>query len=637
MTDTCAFEDTSVWQIQCFLLRTIYLRGDILYLLRFNLFECVFLSLINAIIFLGMFWQCRYAASSRIDEILEEYKSALRQPEESDENRSKNEESFESDADPEKACGDQENLSTKENYSELEISTLTELLNEDDLLQEVRTKNSQLLNFLCKKSVFDYMVSQITIEPKNEVEMSERFKKPSIISEILSACTDQICERLVEENRLDSLWTLLSQSDEINPLQASFFSKVVTSLFPGYAKQFSEYLLKRSHIISSLVSHIGNSAFADVIMRIVTYQENESIRDEILDYMKKQNLVSLLIHSLGSASDSQAKMNSAMVLEDLIRLSRDHLIATIGQDQTELSELADEQCAFLRDIICRDSIDLLLNQMSTNSNDVTTVGFTIKLFVSMITAKPMALSLAGANEEFSSNTLSVLNQTISLAFNMLSPVFEHLHSVFSSPPNQNPLMLTSSETPQIPFGWVRLEIVEFVVAVLEQFAANIAFFVDTSLDALTKLINSNLISLIIDSFFVYTNNNILHGLVVKLIRSYLSISTAIKSLPVDTSDKLSNLDMPKSLLTSTDLLKQLNSSWESEIKRKQKNVPDDSSENQNTLPFSLAKGNFGHIVTLTEELNKFLQENSSLDQFLADDIGIHWKSTVTEEVTKVSQ
>ena len=587
---------------------------------KFSLGLCII-----AIRLFRMFWQYRYAASSRIDEILEEYKSAAS----NDVKNSSEGEIETSKAETECAAGDSEEATPNNENIELNISTLSELLNEDDLLQEVRAKNQQLLDFLCQKSVFDYMVAQITTEPSEmEFEIFDRFKKPSVISEILSSCTDQICGCLIESPRLDTLWTLLSQTTEINPLQASFFSKVVTSLFPGYAKQFSEYLVSRNHIMSSLVNHIGNSAFADVIMRIVTYQDNESIRDEILEYMKSQKLVALLINSLGSASDNQAKMNSAMVLEDLIRLSRDHLIATIEQDQTDLTELKDQQCAFLLEILSTGSIELLLSQMSANSNNVTTVGFTIKLFVSMITAKPMALSIAGANEEYSANTLNVLNQTVSLAFKMLNPVFDHLCSVFSSPPTQRQLMLSSSDSPQVPFGWVRLEIVELVVAILEQFSSNVAFFVESSADTLFKLVESKIISSIIASVFEYPNNNILHGLAVKLTRSYFSICSSLKTLPVDLSEKIANLDMPKYFFTQTDILKHLNESWENEINRRLKK------KGSGDL-FSTSSGNFGHVITLTGLINKFLQDNECSEVYISAEIEQHWKSTVTEEVDKV--
>ena len=586
-----------------------------------------------------MFWQCKYATSSRIDEILEDFQKSCPKEENEDQVQAKE---LEEEVDP-NAESDGGGDSTKEGkclnsedqekVHALEISSLLELLNEDDLLQEVRTKNQQLLNFLCRPSVLNYMISQIVNEPLDEeVEMSLRFRKPSVISEILSSCTDQICNCLVEEKCLKHLFTLIKNSNRINPLQASFFAKVVTSLFPNYASQVSSFLSNQSHIITSLVDHIDNSAFADVIMRIVTFQENDSVKEQILSFVQREKLVSKLIASLGQATDNQAKMNSAMVLEDLIRLSRDHLITSIGHDQTDLSHVENRQCAFLRDILSKDAIELLLLQISDNSDDNTTVGFTIKLFVSMITAKPMALSLAGASEEFPPSTLVVLNQTISLAFQQLVPVFEPLANVFKSPPHQEPLLLTSLPVPQTPLGWVKLEIVEFVFAVVDQFASNVAFFVVQAAPALIELIKSSILSQVIESFFLFTSNNILHGLIVKLLRSYVSLCTALKTSSEQVRNHLASVDLEKSLFSDTCLLSRLIETWESYLCQKKLKSESLSPD----LVNGCNQGNFGHVIIITDEINRFLQSPDILLLYLSEDQNSKWSTTIKEELSKVS-
>ena len=310
------------------------------------------------------------------------------------------------------------------------------------------------------------------------------------------------------------------------------------------------------------------------------------------------------------------------------------MITTIVPEQTDLSELKDNQCAFLRDILSENSVDLLLAQMANSSNDVTTVGFTIKLFVSMITAKPMALSLAGANEEFSSNSLHVLNQTITLAFQNLNSVFEPLITVFNCPPFQKPLLLSHADSAQTPFGWVRLEIVEFVTAILDQFASNFSLFVSSSHETLDKLLQSNIIGSIIDAFFAYIFNNILHGLTLRFLKSYLSICGTLKSTTLEISDKISWLDLEKKLFSDTAILRLLNESWEYELNRRScKTGSLDSSKAQ---PFSVSKGNFGHVISLTDEINKYLNESRSDEEHLPSDFEKHWRGPITDELNKVT-
>lgn len=71
-------------------------------------------------------------------------------------------------------------------YTHLQNSTVEELLDEEDILQECKTLKKNLVNYFTRPEVIRRLVELITTEPSEEVPMAQRFRYANMSCEILT-------------------------------------------------------------------------------------------------------------------------------------------------------------------------------------------------------------------------------------------------------------------------------------------------------------------------------------------------------------------------------------------------------------------------------------------------------------------
>lgn len=89
--------------------------------------------------------------------------------------------------------------------------------------------------------MLEELVTLTTKEPSIEIEERSRFKYPNIACELLTCDVPAINERLAaDENLLDKLYSFLECDPPLNPLLASYFSKIMGALIAKKSEQVSE-------------------------------------------------------------------------------------------------------------------------------------------------------------------------------------------------------------------------------------------------------------------------------------------------------------------------------------------------------------------------------------------------------------
>ncbi|XP_023212352.1 serine/threonine-protein phosphatase 6 regulatory subunit 3-like [Centruroides sculpturatus] len=101
-------------------------------------------------------------------------------------------------------------------------------MDEDDILQECKAQTKKLLDFLSRSEIMDEMVTLIIQEPPEDLDEKSRYKYPNIACEILTVDVTQINDALSsDESLLNKLYSFLDTEKPLNPLLASFFSKII--------------------------------------------------------------------------------------------------------------------------------------------------------------------------------------------------------------------------------------------------------------------------------------------------------------------------------------------------------------------------------------------------------------------------
>ncbi|KAH1180668.1 hypothetical protein KIL84_001602 [Mauremys mutica] len=197
--------------------------------------------------------------------------------------------------------------------------TLRELLDEDDVLQECKVVNRRLLDFLVQPQHMEALVTCVTEEPPAELDERLRYKYPSVSCEILTSDVSPITDALGEdEGLLRRLYGFLQGHGVLNPLLASFFSKVMGILINRKTDQIVAFLRKKDDFVSLLLRHIGTSAIMDLLLRLLTCVEQPVLRQDVFNETVEQ----LLGNMLAGERDESVIVSGIQVLLTLLEPRR---------------------------------------------------------------------------------------------------------------------------------------------------------------------------------------------------------------------------------------------------------------------------------------------------------------------------
>ncbi|XP_063675350.1 serine/threonine-protein phosphatase 6 regulatory subunit 3-like isoform X2 [Bolinopsis microptera] len=224
-----------------------------------------------------------------------------------------------------------------------EDTTLDRVLEESDIIQECKTKNEKLLEFLCRMENMHQLIDYIISEPQDESDEKTKFYKSYISCELLSSDTTLITDTLANDSTLISqLWSFVRTHEEINPLLASFFSRVVQILLNRRPNLILEFLKDHPSLIDDLIFHIDTSAIMDLIYRIVICFENSITRFKVCHWLRDMRLVEKLVSSLSEEASSDTLCNTCHLLSDVIKVCRDPQESFKGAKDALLIELEEE-------------------------------------------------------------------------------------------------------------------------------------------------------------------------------------------------------------------------------------------------------------------------------------------------------
>lgn len=210
------------------------------------------------------------------------------------------------------------NISTIDTILDKPDFTLEELLDESDLIQELKQHNTKLIEYLREDKILEKLLDY-AVAPRLEVfatrddqddEDSEGKGKARLLSfgrpratsrttdttendeeeeqdrkrnryafvacEVLSSDTWSIYEALTENLQLiRNFWKFLSLDSPLDPLQASYFTKVNESLFEKKTEEMMELLRSLPNAVSDLLKHVECPMIMDLLLKIIALDRSE--------------------------------------------------------------------------------------------------------------------------------------------------------------------------------------------------------------------------------------------------------------------------------------------------------------------------------------------------------------------------
>lgn len=433
---------------------------------------------------------------------------------------------------------------------ERENVTLFELLDEEDVLQECKVVNRKLVEFLVQPQHMEELVTCITQEPPSDTDEKMRYKYPSVSCEILTADVTQINDALGEdESLLKRLYSFLQNEDDLNPLLASFFSKVMGILINRKTEQIIAFLRKKDDFVNLLLRHIGTSAIMDLLLRLLTCVEQPQLRQDVFNWLNEEKIVQRLIEMIHPLKDDNQHSNASQSLCDIIRLSREQMIQI--QDSPEPDQL-------LATLEKQETIEQLLSNMFEGDHNESVIVNGIQVLLTLLEPRRPRAELGGLNAFYcnlegqleinppgidsSSNTQASLGTLLAIKQSL-----KDFHQLLIDPPKKESLQTTWGVLDP-PLGNTRLHVVKLLTSIV---------------NANNRVLNQELIDLdavntMLNLYFKYMYNNFLHSQVEACITTILN-SSSIED--ANESNAQENL-LVKYLLQKCQLVERILSAWE---------------------------------------------------------------------------
>jgi hypothetical protein len=385
-------------------------------------------------------------------------------------------------------------------------------LDEDNVLQELKSQNKKLVDFFVRPEILEQLVKLITLEPEDDAEDKVKFKYPHLSCELLTCEVEAIINSLSENEQLmGMLWAFLDRHEPLNSLLGSFTSKVLSMLLNQKSTVIFNFVRDKEGFMSSFLNHLGTSAIMDLLLQMVAAPDSDQCRVDLAWWFKEQGVVEKLVDFIHPALDSKQCANASQTLCDMIRISRESaqmagptpLLETLESDMT-MKKL-------LENMFCSDT-----------PSDVVIVGGVSVLLTAIERRQSNTLS-PSMNQPFIGDDISINNvQAVQQILGVIIPRMKDFHDLLIRPPNV-PAMLTTAGCLDPPLGCTRLQVVKLFCALLQCNDARVN----------RQVAELKTFSTLMDLFFKFPWNNFLHSQVEGCVSAAVSTTVPVAVAPSD--------------------------------------------------------------------------------------------------------
>lgn len=268
--------------------------------------------------------------------------------------------------------------------------TLIKLLDESDLLQELMSNNSSLLEFLRDHRVLTLLVDLLIQESLSGVQLEESLNRLSLgtetvekeedpkeplkeslqdehsetsendddsssehtgaadagasaesleersiryaalAAEILSADVWSLTDTVMDlTQNLNKLWAILDIDPPLSINLATYFMKIMEHLLDMKCEEMVTYLIDNQPcLVEKFIKHLANPPLMDFLLKLISTDKPDNLTG-IIDFLQEQNLIEHLINAL----DSDAAVPATAPVSDG---GKDAELAEAGEDESKV-------------------------------------------------------------------------------------------------------------------------------------------------------------------------------------------------------------------------------------------------------------------------------------------------------------
>ncbi|KAF9928215.1 hypothetical protein FBU30_002558 [Linnemannia zychae] len=345
-----------------------------------------------------------------------------------------------------------QNASVIEHLLESGNVSLEELLEQDDLIQECKAQNPRLTEYLREPNVLRQLLGYII---SDDLEDRARFKYPFIACEVIACEVWGIFESALSNiDMLEKFWEFLDRPPPLNPVQASYFAKVIGVFLMKKTGDMLQFIRSRPEVVQKLLLHMSTSSIMDLLLKIISMEESPEGRGTV-QWVSEQGLMPWLVDRLDPNFDAEVHSVASQVLLDIIAISQSSHPEqpTIGTNVL-IEELKSE-------VIVSKLVGFMLDRTAPHSTSTLINGVTI--FIELIRRNNSDYDV----EPLPPNSTEPAREAVDLSdlLKVLASRIEDFKDLLIVPRSVTGPIATSIGN-QIPLGFERLKICEMFAELL---------------------------------------------------------------------------------------------------------------------------------------------------------------------------
>jgi len=392
--------------------------------------------------------------------------------------------------------------------------SLEDLLDHEDIIQECKYLNTDLIDFLSRPDIIEKLVKYVILqelppeeESKSSPETILKTKQYSYTASELFAC--EVVEMLDvlfdHPNILRLLFSFLDQPPGITPGCCAYFCKVIVVLIGQKHGKLVNFIQETDQL-KKILTHIGLYSVMELLIRVGW--DDGGGEDEVgaipedtdPEWLHNANLVNLLVEKLDPKYDDQpgVHINAACCLVDVVVKS---------------SPTAPSVCILANDMQSEEVVEKVFMYMFCGSMSCLTNTLTIAIvLVQQDVERRMQIRQGICNSD-----QNQVEQKESIK--KLSPILEHvvrclpkLMDYLKKPTELDGVELkTQYGTLKPPFGATRLKIIELMLALITCDLREVQ----------NAVVENRVLITTFEMFFLFPWNNMLHGIVESMVLTIL--------------------------------------------------------------------------------------------------------------------